>query len=397
MSSEHTPTEKTTSSPDTESVEVVETVIVPLRTSERKRERVSTAIDEFQEMCSYMADILPSFSEPEWNLTNTSLYRVLTREFPTEDREVGSKVALAAQRHVTAAFSQHAQTGDGELPSFGERSYFRISNQNIDIVENDSGFGCEVRFIPGEPEWFHISPRPYTRKYLSRIVDGDATYGAGEFHLSDSGDLALHLPVKWDVEMDVADDIEKTMGVDIGIRNLYSTAVVENGDVKDVSIKSGDEFAHHRHRLREKRAKLSEKGDLNAVKQMRGEEERYTEQVLDTCSKRIVELAAEHAPVVIRLEDLSEYRENNSYVIHDWPFAVLQTKIGNKARAAGIPVEIVSAEDTSTTCRKCGDTNESYRRKDEFSCDNCGYEVHSDVNAAINIAQQDTVEETLNN
>jgi IS605 OrfB family transposase len=153
-------------------------------------------------------------------------------------------------------------------------------------------------------------------------------------------------------------------------------------------MEPGREFRHYRERLQEKRDRLGEQGDLRGLRKTRDEQRRYTEQVLDTASREIVDLAVEHAPAKLRLEDLTHYRETAADPIHDWPFAELQGKIAYKAKAEGIPVETVNPRNTSVTCRKCGQTNREYRDGDEFSCTRCGYEVHADVNAAINIAQE---------
>lgn len=72
----------------------------------------------------------------------------------------------------------------------------------------------------------------------------------------------------------------------------------------------------------------------------------------------------------------------------DWPYAILQEKIAYKAKAADVPVESVNPQNTSVTCRQCGQTNRGYREGSEFVCTRCGYEVHADVNAAINIANR---------
>jgi IS605 OrfB family transposase len=102
----------------------------------------------------------------------------------------------------------------------------------------------------------------------------------------------------------------------------------------------------------------------------------------------VVEFAVEHEPSVLVLEDLTHYRETADDPIHDWPFADLQEKICYKATAEGIPVETVDPKDTSITCRKCGQATPEFRDGTEFSCRRCGYEVHADVNAAINIAKR---------
>lgn len=74
--------------------------------------------------------------------------------------------------------------------------------------------------------------------------------------------------------------------------------------------------------------------------------------------------------------------------IHDWPFALLQEMIPYKAKAAGILIEMVNPAYTSVTCRQCSQTNREYRDGTEFHCTHCGYEVHADVNAAINLAMR---------
>ena len=367
---------------------VTQTVVLPLETSQRKNAKVQTAIDEFQEMCSYLADMLPSFNVHDRSPNNPTLYRLVTREFPDDERTVAAKVALAATRKVTAAFESRRARGDGgDRPTFGDDNYFMLDNQQLDIVENDRGYGLKARFVPYKPEWFHITPRPYTEQYLKRIVNGDASIGTAEFRLSEDGALAVHLPVTWDVEVYEPADVETTIGVDIGETVIYAAAVVSSDGVERVEMEPGAEFRHYRERLQAKRDRLGEQGDLRGLQKTRDEQRRYTKQVLDTASRAVVELGVEHAPAKIRLEDLTHYRETATDPIHDWPFAELQEKIAYKATAEGIPVETVNPRNTSVTCRKCGQTNREYRDGDKFACTRCGYEVHADVNAAINIAQ----------
>lgn len=370
--------------------EVTQTVVLPLETSERKTAKVRTAVEEFQAMCAYMGNMMASIPPHERIPNNPTLYRMLTREFPTDERKVAAKVAQAASRHVAAAYqSRRARGGGGERPTFGDGNYFMVDNQRVTIVENDRGFGLKVNFIPYEPEWFHISPRPYVREYLERVTDGGAKYGTIEVRLSDDGRLAAHMPISWDVDVYKPKDVTTTVGVDIGENVIYAAAVVDTDGVAAVEMESGSEFRHYRQRLQRKRERLGEQGDLRGLKKCRDEQRRYTEQVLDTASRGIVDLAVEHKPAAIQIENLTHYRRTARDPIHDWPFALLQEKIAYKAKAEGIPVTAVEPRNTSITCRKCGQTNAEYRNGDEFKCTRCGYEVHADVNAAINIASSD--------
>lgn len=367
---------------------VTQTVVAPLETSNKKSKKIATAVSEFSAMCSHLGDMMASIDPHERIPNNPTLYRLVTREFPSDDRTVSSKVALAASRHVAAAYqSFHARDDGGDRPTFGDEAFFQLDTQSFSIVENNRGFGIKTRFIPYDPVWFHMNPRPYVRESLDRVVNGDGSAGTAELRLHDNGDVSLHLPVSWDVEVYKSADVSRTVGVDIGENTIYAAAVVDgSGDVSAVDIESGSQFRHYRERLQQKRDRLQEHGDLSGIKQTRGDQRRFTEQVLDTASRAVVDLAVEYAPAQIALEDLTHYRQTARDPIHDWPFADLQDKIAYKATAEGIPVSVVNPAQTSVTCRKCGQTNREYRDGSEFACTRCGYEVHADVNAAINIA-----------
>jgi len=375
---------------ETDTETVARTLVLPLQESQRKREKVQTAIEDYRELTGYLSDILVSYPVHERNAQNTSIYRRLREEFEDRDVEVGSKVMLAAIHDVVESFRSWRERGrDGELPRFRQNDYFAVTSQELKIVENDGGYGLKANFIPYKPEWFGIQHRPYHESLLSRVVDEEdsASVGKGEIHADEDG-LHAHLSITYDVEVFQPEDVETTVGIDLGESTLFAAAVLDGEEVTAVQMEPGAEFRHHRNRIDEKRRRLSEQGDLNGVRACRGDRERYTEQVCHTASKRIVEIASAHAPSKIHLEDLTNYRQTASNPIHDWPFAELQEQIMYKATGAGIPVQKIDPRDTSISCRKCGQATPEFRDGDEFSCRRCGYEVHADVNAAINIAKR---------
>lgn len=367
---------------------VTQTVKLPLETSNAKNRKVKQACDEFQKMCSTLADHMPSVGVHGWNQTNPALYRIITREHPKDERAVGAKVALAATNHVSAAFQSHKERG-GERPEFSGSSYFYLDNQQLTLEKSDGNYGLKANFIPYNPVWWRIKDTAYNREYLERIVSSDGKMGTAVFRYEEeSGAVACHLPVSWDVEVYAAEGTTTAVGVDIGESVIYAASVIGPDGVKDVKMQSGKEFRHYRERLKEKRKCLSEKGDLRGVRKCRGDIERYTEQILHTASREIVDLAVEHRPATVVLEELTGYRETGRDRIHDWPYAMLQEQIAYKATAEGIPVKFVEPAYTSVTCRKCGQQNEDFRDGPDFHCTRCGYEVHADVNAAINIAKR---------
>lgn len=71
---------------------------------------------------------------------------------------------------------------------------------------------------------------------------------------------------------------------------------------------------------------------------------------------------------------------------HTWAFNQLVEYIEYKAEAVGIDVTQVPPQYTSQRCSKCGHTARNNRpTQADFSCQNRGYEVHADYNAAKNV------------
>jgi hypothetical protein len=70
------------------------------------------------------------------------------------------------------------------------------------------------------------------------------------------------------------------------------------------------------------------------------------------------------------------------------PTATLQRAIDGMALRNGIPVRYCNPRDTSLECNKCGFINAKNRHGVHFKCLKCGYRVHADANAAINIARR---------
>lgn len=372
---------------------VTRTIKFKLETSETKNERVRTGIEEYQEMASYMSDILPTYPDYEWRPNHTTMYQHISDAFPKNEREVKATIAREAQQKVAEAFQSWRERGrDGDRPNqFGDGNLIRLSHQDLDIVENERGYGLKASFIPYNPVWFHIDSGVFQDRFLDRITDedDDASSGSAELRLEDDGTLWCHLTVSWDVEVYESADVETRVGVDIGENMLYAVAVLDgNQQVQRVKMESGREYRHHRNRLKKKRAEAQNRGDLSTVRSTRLSYDKYTDHITNVASREIVDIAVEHRPSVIALEDLTDYREQAEDAIHDWPFAEIQEKIMYKSVEEGIPVDVIQAYDTSEECRKCGEQEHTNRDGDEFYCPNCDYEVHADVNAAMNIAQR---------
>jgi len=384
--------------PATDEIKVTRTIRCKLETSQRKNVLVERSINAYQEVAAEMADVLPSYPEWEWEPRHSHMYHHAKRflpEYPDDQPGRGFKttLALVAQQQVAEAFKswrERGKPGDSPQGDYGDGSFLQLRADDVTIVENDHGWGLKASFISYNPVWFHIDAGVFQREFLERITDPDdaASHGSAELHLHDDGTLFCHLTVSWPVECYSADDVTTVVGVDLNDDPLFAAAVVQGDGVEAVDIESGSEYRHHRERMKQKRAEAMADENLRAVKEARLNYQKYTDHITNVASRRVVDLAEEHAPAKIHLEDLTHYRETAKDPIHDWPYALIQEQIVYKAQEVGIPVAMVDPRDTSTTCRKCGETNPAMRADRDFECWECGYEVHADVNAAINIAQR---------
>ena len=370
---------------ETKTETVVHTVPLQLETSQQKNDTVRWVIDEQQRTREWTAAHIVTFPSNEWGAKMGMYSRFKDTELKDSCDQLASNLQETIQK-VATMFDSWASNGQrGHRPSFGDGSYCNIRSEYITIEANDAGFGVNVRFEPyKDGVWWHIDASPYSNEYLERVVDDDdpASIGASELHLDEDGTLRLHLVVKWPVEVFKAGDVDRTLGVDLNVDPLVVGAVRDaDGTIENVTFESGSEFKHHRERLKRRRAEAQRvRRDQKVLWQ------EYTDHIANVASRRVVDIAAEHAPIVINMEDLTNYRDDASDPIHDWPYALIQEKIAYKATERGIPVRAVDPRYTSITCRQCGVTNKQSRSGRDFVCVNCGYEVHADANAAMNIA-----------
>lgn len=379
--------------------DITRTIRLRLEGAAWKHERVKCAIEDWQRVARYTADLLPSFPPYRWGSRDTQLRRVVRREFDNLDIYAHDRdAAVAIARNAFSSWHERGRPGDRPQGEFGDGDYLQMSTSSSSkkrrqIAPNNQGYGLEVslineRSLTPSSMWFHADAGEYQREWLELVTDEDedADLGVVELRYDETGQLWAHISVSKPVEVYEPGDVATTVGVDFGERVLWAAAVVDSEGVESVELESGREFRHYREQLERQREQLSEQGDLKGVRETRGDRERYTEQETHTATRRIVELASTHAPCKIRFEDLSDYRETATDAIHDWPHGMLTEQLAYKATEAGLPVEAIDPAKTSISCRKCGETNPAFRDGDDFECWECGYEVHADVNAAINIA-----------
>lgn len=177
------------------------------------------------------------------------------------------------------------------------------------------------------------------------------------------------------------------IGVDLGIANIATTSTGHRH--------SGRRLNRSRENDRRNRRTLATKPTRSAkrrAKRRAGKEARRARDINHKISKHIV-TEAERTGRGIALEDLSGIRERarlkkpQRVTINSWAFAQLGAFIAYKARRAGVPVVYVDPAYTSQECSRCHHVDKRNRpNQATFTCRNCGFVEHADLNASHVIA-----------
>ncbi|MCE2450705.1 MAG: transposase [Candidatus Latescibacteria bacterium] len=187
-------------------------------------------------------------------------------------------------------------------------------------------------------------------------------------------------------------DIDATLGVDLGLRQIATDSVGH--------AFQGQDLADYREHRADVRASLQAKADTGskqtrkacrrALKRLSGRERRHQKRINHEISKQLVTFAKEHGLAIVfeclkGIRDKCKFRKGQRRRLHSWAFYQLQQFVEYKARRAGVRVVCINPRYTSQTCADC--LHVGVRRQDDFSCNDCGQRSHADFNAARNIAR----------
>lgn len=203
-------------------------------------------------------------------------------------------------------------------------------------------------------------------------------------------------------EIDTLKD-DVVVGVDVGI-SIPAVCALNNSKGYRWDIGDKKEFLRIRTKLQEQKKRITNKKDLcssgKEKKKINKASFRLTKHIKHwkrtynhMLSRRIIKFAIKNNARYINLENIPKFdkKEKERRFLKEWSYYELQKYIEYKAKEYGIIVRYVKAENTSTTCSCCGNTDEEQRNKSIFVCKNheCkqyGKKVNSDFNAARNIA-----------
>jgi len=180
---------------------------------------------------------------------------------------------------------------------------------------------------------------------------------------------------------------ERFLGIDLGIVNVATDSDGNSYTGDDVEIVRQRAMTH-----RETFQRTGTKRAKRCLKAMAGQQAKFQRWVNHGIAKKLVQLAKDTKAALV-LEDLTHIRSRMTVrkrqraKQHNWSFGQLRAFISYKAQRVGVPVIFVDPRNSSKTCSKCGHIDKHNRRSQAlFSCVRCGYTLHADLNAAINLA-----------
>lgn len=181
-------------------------------------------------------------------------------------------------------------------------------------------------------------------------------------------------------------NITTTLGVDFNTKgNTVFASILETGLAMPLGVSLRDVNLNLRNRI----AKLQSNKKFRLANRLSRKLTRKRRDNLHKVSRSIVNLAIENSSVIV-LEDLTGIRQSKckkEFGKSNWSFFELRTMIEYKAKLEGIPVRLVDPRYTSKTCSRCGHIKETLTGK-RYSCDECGYVSHRDLNASFNISRR---------
>jgi IS605 OrfB family transposase len=177
--------------------------------------------------------------------------------------------------------------------------------------------------------------------------------------------------------------------------NINNTVLGIDRGINNVLVCSNNQFFNANHlkaikgKYQHMKAKLQSIGTRSAKRKLKiiaGRERRFVQDLNHQLSK----LIANSGYTVFALEHLAKIKQNKGKKFNkklgNWSFAQFEKFLSYKAEELGKIVVKVNPKHTSQKCSKCGHIEKSNRNGAVFKCKACGFELHSDLNAARNIA-----------
>lgn len=315
------------------------------------------------------------------NCLNQSKINTDTYYYLRETYNLKSQMAQSCMKTAIAKYKANKSNGH-------DFTLVQFKNLEYDLVRNrDYSLNKDVLSINSLQGRLKI---PYQIKGMEKYFDGSYSFGTAKL-VYKFNKYFLHIPMTKDYIQTTPFDINKIVGIDLGINFLatvydsYGKTTFYNG--RHIKAKRG-----HYKILRKVLQECGSKSAKRRIKSIGSRENRYCNDINHSITKALVDKYGTNTLFV--LEDLTNVRTstekvniNNRYVSVSWAFYQFRQLLEYKAKINNSMVIAVNPKYTSQTCPKCGYIESSNRDKKNhiFKCKNCNYQSNDDRIGAMNL------------
>lgn len=335
------------------------------------------------------------------------IYALLCREAP----DLQTANVATVQQSLTGKFKNDTKPvlrGDKSIPSFKSDQPIELHNKSIKFT--DCGDHIEVSlslFSMAKKKELGLKngivpfalwrPGDSVEKIVRRCIRGEYKHGTGSLKYDRKKRMWV-LSVAYNFEAEQHElDPDRICGVDLGVVSPVYCAV--NDGYERMNFPGGKiekfrfQMERRRRYLLKSRAFCGD-GSIGHGYRTRvrpaditsGKVANFRDTQNHLISRAVVDFAIKQRCGTIQMEDLSGIGETSQF-LKSWPYYDLQMKITQKAKEAGITVNLVDPKYTSQRCHKCGHISKKNRKTQaDFECEKCGYKANADFNAAKNLS-----------
>ena len=301
-----------------------------------------------------------------------------------ETYKLKSQMAQSCMKTVIAKYKTNKSNGhDFTLIYFKKPDYDLVWNRDYSL--NKMFFS--INSLEGRLQI------PYEIKGMEQYFDNSFKFGTAKL-INNFGKYFLHIPMTKDYPSIIEFDVNKIVGIDLGINFLatiydsYGKTTFYNG--RHIKGKRGH-YKILRKELQEHNTKSSKKKIIS----IGSRENRYINDVNHSITKALIGKYGSNTLYV--LEDLTNVRNatekvriKDRYVSVSWAFYQFRQFLEYKAKMNSSIVIAVDPKYTSQTCPKCGHVERANRNKTKhiFQCKNCSYTSNDDRIGAMNLLRK---------
>ena len=368
-------------------MEIQRTAVVKLAVPDDRRDDLKETMDTFRDAAQRFADRGWEGNDDGYVITSRSQLQPYLYDDIRDETGLHSDLCVAAVNHAADALR-----GVVDRMKEGENVSKPVFTSNTTVYNTSAisyfdGYCTLAAYGSGRVTAEYVYPDDSIQAEYMESEEWDKQ-GAKLRYDRQSDTYYLHVTVKQERDDPQAEAEGRTvLGVDRNVDGYL--AVTSSG----AFIGNADLFNHKRREYERRRGNLQQQDTRSAhltIQSIGSRFANWSEDYLHRVSKEVVLEAVANGCDTIVLEDLRGIRERMSDLskFQQWAFGELERQITYKAKAEGITVEMVNPAYTSRQCShtECGFTHTQNRDGDEFVCQKCGKELHSDYNAARNIA-----------